>query len=315
MKKELAIQTQDLTKKFKDLAALNKVSLEIKKGEIFGLLGPNGAGKTTLINILSTLISPTSGSAIVNKHNVKKQPKKVRSSIGIVFQETVIEEEFNALENLDLHGRLYKIPKEERKKRIQELIELVELKDSTKKKVETFSGGMKRKLEIARGLMHNPTILFLDEPTLGLDPQIRRNIWNYIQGLRRKENVTIFLTTHYMEEADFLCDRVAIIDKGKIIVQDKPEKLKSKLKGDVITIKLKNNHLETSQILKKAKSVSKFEIVEDKAIIYTTHAEKKLAKILSDIEKHRGKVQEIAMHKPTLEDVFMHHTGKELKDD
>ncbi|MBU0466702.1 MAG: ATP-binding cassette domain-containing protein [Nanoarchaeota archaeon] len=311
-KSKKAIEVWKLTKRYGDLVAVNNLSLEIKNGEIFGLLGPNGAGKTTLISVLSTLLRPSSGNAKVNGYDVRKSASKVRSSIGLVFQDSILDLDLSALNNLDFHGRLYGMPKDLREKRIDELIKLVDLTDFKKKKVETFSGGMKRKLEIARGLMHNPSVLFLDEPTLGLDPKIRKNIWDYILDLRKKEKMTIFLTTHYMDEADFLCDRVSIIDKGKIIVSGTPKKLKGALKGDVVTIKMKNDREDIGRLIKKARSVKKFEIVDNQVVIYTTKAETKIAGYLAEIAKAKGIVDEILIHKPTLEDVFMHYTGREI---
>ena len=222
-----AIEIEGLIKEFDGIRAVDGISLEIEYGEIFSLLGPNGAGKTTTISILATLLKPTKGKARVNGYDVVTQAAKVRHSIGIVFQDPSLDDRLTARENLDIHGRLYHMKKDERKKRIEEVLEMVELRERADSLVKTFSGGMRRRLEIARGLMHKPRILFLDEPTLGLDPQTRRHIWNYIEKLR-DEGVTVLLTTHYMEEAQTLCDTVAIIDKGRIIEQGSPEALIAK---------------------------------------------------------------------------------------
>ncbi|MEM7826839.1 MAG: ATP-binding cassette domain-containing protein [Candidatus Aenigmatarchaeota archaeon] len=222
-----AIETKNLTKCFNGLRAVDSVSLKIKKGELFGILGPNGAGKTTLILMLATIRKPTSGSAKIYNYDVVKNQDDVRRRIGIVFQDPSLDDELYGRENLELHGMLYHMNKELREKRIKEVLELVGLTKKAGMKVKTYSGGMKRRLEIARGLMHTPRVLFLDEPTLGLDPQTRRNIWDFIKRLKR-ERITIILTTHYMEEAEYLCDRIAIIDQGRIIALDTPKNLKEK---------------------------------------------------------------------------------------
>ncbi len=222
-----SIITKNLTKRFNSLKAVDSVSLEIEEGELFGLLGPNGAGKTTFISMLATMRRPSSGSAQLCGYDVVKSQDDVRKCIGIVFQDPSLDDELYGTENLDMHARLYHMKSGERKKRTKEVLRLMGLTSKARMQVKTYSGGMKRRLEIARGLMHKPRVLFLDEPTLGLDPQTRRNIWNFIKKLK-KEGVTIILTTHYMEEADYLCDRVAIIDHGKIIALDTPKRLKKK---------------------------------------------------------------------------------------
>lgn len=212
----------------------------MNEGEILGFLGPNGAGKTTTLNILSTLLRPTSGSAKVNGYDILKEPDGVRRSIGYVFQDTTLDIELTGRENLDFHGRIYSIEKDTRKQRIKEVLELVQLTDRADNLVKTYSGGMKRRLEIARGLLHHPKVLFLDEPTLGLDPQTRRSIWEHILMLNQKRNVTIILTTHYTEEADYLCKRILIIDLGKVVALDTPDNLKAHLQGDVVTLLFKD---------------------------------------------------------------------------
>lgn len=221
------IEVQDLTKRFKDIVAVDRLSFSVSRGEIFGFLGPNGAGKTTTIRMLTTLLHPTSGSIRINGYDPQREQRNVRKSFGIVFQDPSLDDELTALENMEYHGVLYGVPREVRKARIMELLKFVELWDRRNDLVKHFSGGMKRRLEIARGLIHHPTILFLDEPTLGLDPQTRSHIWNYIGNLNREEGVTIFLTTHYMEEAERVSGRVAIIDDGKIRAIDSPAALKT----------------------------------------------------------------------------------------
>lgn len=310
-----SIIIKNLTKKYGELKAVNNLSLNIKENEIFGLLGPNGAGKTTLINVLSTLLKPSNGEVSVNKFNIKNSPSRVRESIGVVFQETILDNELNAIDNLDFHGRLYNIPKMLREKKIKEVLTLVGLWNCRKRKVETYSGGMKRRLEIARGLLHHPKVLFLDEPTLGLDPQTRRHIWDYISDLKKKEKVTILLTTHYMEEADYLCDRVAIIDKGKIIALGEPKNLKSKLGGDIIKVRLKKLDNKIIASLKKAISSKKIKISQNIINFHTRNAESKIVKFLDIVKKFGGEIIEVSIHKPTLEDVFIYHTGREIKND
>jgi len=222
------IEVSSLTKTFKEFVAVNNVTFHVDAGEIFAFLGPNGAGKTTTIKMLTTLLHPTSGKMRLNGHDPIEHPDEVRRSFGIVFQDSSLDDELTAYENMEFHGVLYKVPKRLREKRIEQLLTFVELWDRKDDLVKHFSGGMKRRLEIARGLLHHPTILFLDEPTLGLDPQTRNHIWAYIKNLNKEERVTVFFTTHYMEEADRVADRVAIIDQGRIIAEGTPAKLKER---------------------------------------------------------------------------------------
>ncbi|MCX6724085.1 MAG: ATP-binding cassette domain-containing protein [Candidatus Staskawiczbacteria bacterium] len=224
------IQIKNLTKKFGGLTAVDNVSFDVKKGEIFAFLGPNGAGKTTTIKMLTTLAGPTSGSILINGYNPAKQQEEARASFGIVFQDPSLDDELTAYENLDMHGMLYKVKKEDRKERIKLLLTFVELWDRKDDLVKHFSGGMKRRLEIARGFLHHPKVLFLDEPTIGLDPQTRNHIWEYLKKMNKEEGTTVFLTTHYMQEADKVSDRIAIIDHGKIVAQGTAEELKLKTK-------------------------------------------------------------------------------------
>jgi len=220
------IEVKNLVKKFDDFTAVDHVSFSVEKGEIFGFLGPNGAGKTTTIKMLTTLLKPSGGQITLNGFDPAQHPNQVRKSFGIVFQDPSLDDELTAVENLEFHGVLYHVPRALRKQKIEELLNLVELWDRRNDFVKTFSGGMKRRLEIARGLLHEPTILFLDEPTLGLDPQTRNHMWNYVKKLNQNVGVTVFFTTHYMEEADKAADRIAIVDNGKIAAQDSPENLK-----------------------------------------------------------------------------------------
>lgn len=226
----LAIDVKNLTRKFGNLVAVDDIDFEVEKGEIFAFLGPNGAGKSTTIKMLTTLLVPTNGQILVNGFDPQKQEDQVRKSFGIVFQDPSLDDELTAYENMEFHGILYNVAKPLRTQRIKELLEIVELWDRKDNLVKTFSGGMKRRLEIARGLLHHPKIFFLDEPTIGLDPQTRNQMWKYLQNLNKKENITIFFTTHYMEEAEKIAGRIVIIDHGKIIAGGTPEKLKTQTK-------------------------------------------------------------------------------------
>ena len=250
------IEVKELTKIFdKTVKAVDGISFNVEEGEILGFLGPNGAGKTTTLNMLSTLLRPSSGTATVNGHDILTESDDVRRSIGYVFQDTTLDIELTGEENLDFHGRLYGLDRNVRQQRIKELLELVQLTDRADDRVKTYSGGMKRRLEIARGLLHHPKVLFLDEPTLGLDPQTRRSIWEHIQRLNQENGVTIILTTHYTEEADYLCKRILIIDFGKVVVLDTSDNLKARLEGDVVTLLFKNpKEIETFRSLLKNKN-------------------------------------------------------------
>jgi ABC-2 type transport system ATP-binding protein len=233
----LSVEVSDLHKNFGSLAAVDGVSFEVEEGEVFGFLGPNGAGKTTTINILCTLLRPTSGHATVAGYDVETQRNEVRQSIGLVFQDPSLDDQLTAIENLRFHAHVYNVPGDVRSKRIEEVLRMVELWDRRKAVVKTYSGGMKRRLEIARGLLHTPKILFLDEPTLGLDPASRQAVWGYVREMRQRAGTTIILTTHYMEEADSLSERVAIIDRGRIVELGTADELKRRVGGDVVLLK------------------------------------------------------------------------------
>ena len=306
-----AINIKNLTKKFGKFTAVDSINLEIKEGELFGLLGPNGAGKSTTLNMLATMMIPTSGSAVVNKIDIVNQDS-VRRSIGMVFQDPSLDDELTGRENLEFHGRMYHMQKNLRIKRIDEVLKLVGLEDKAKLQIKTYSGGMKRRLEIARGLMHHPKILFLDEPTLGLDPQTRRSIWDYIQKLNEHEGLTIILTTHYMEEADYLCDRIAIIDHGKIIALDTPENMKNSMGGDILKLETKESD-NLDKILKFdwIKNKKKFEgylnvTVEDGGSA--------IPDILKASSEAGIKIDSVHMIRPSLEDVFIHYTGRTIRE-
>jgi ABC-2 type transport system ATP-binding protein len=301
------IEIKNLTKKYNGLVAVDSLNLEVQEGEIFGLLGPNGAGKTTTLMMLTTLVKPTSGTALVGGFDIVKNPGDVRRSIGIVFQDPSSDEILTGYENLKLHGMLYGMPAKLREERIKEVLELVELTERKNDLVKKYSGGMRRRLEMARGLMHHPKILFLDEPTLGLDPQTREHIWKYVDDLVHKEKITVIITTHYMDEADKLCDRLAIIDHGKISALDSPAKLKQVVGGDVVVLKTQNPNLEN---IKKLEFVKKIQTKDNIVSLTVTNAGENLPEILAAI----GKVESVEVHLPTLEDVFLHYTGRAIRE-
>jgi len=306
-----AVLVDKLTKRFGDLTAVDAISFEIEKGEIFGLLGPNGAGKTTAISMLSTLLLPTSGRALVNGIDIQKDQDGVRKAIGVVFQDQSLDEELTAWENMDFHGRLYRIPKAIREERIRAMLRLVELEDRQGSLVKTYSGGMRRRLEIARGLLHEPSVLFLDEPTLGLDPQTRNHLWEYIQNLNRRKGITIILTTHYMDEADRLCDRIAIIDRGRIVAMDTPANLKSRVGEDVVYITSPDAGRITDEIT--APWIMGAEQYDGQVIIRLQSAEDHLLELLRMFGGDGYTITSISIRKPTLEDVFLHYTGREMR--
>jgi len=306
------IETNKLTRKFNGITAVDSLDLEIEEGEIFGLLGPNGAGKTTTISMLCTMLKPTSGSATVNGFDINKQQDEVRNSIGIVFQDPSLDDELTAYENLDFHGMIYGIPKDTREQRIEEVLELVNLSEKANLQVKKFSGGMKRRLEIARGLIHHPKVLFLDEPTLGLDPQTRNNIWEHVKKLNESEKITIVLTTHYMEEADSLCDRVAVIDHGKIIALGTPEKLKQSLGGSIISIEANSTLLPQ---IKKIRKIKEVYWANGRISITAEDAEHLIPIIFELAQKNGVEIHSISLHHPTLEDVFLKLTGKSIREE
>ena len=307
-----AIHAADLTRRFGDLVAVDRISFDIEQGEIFGLLGPNGAGKPRRSRCSATMLEPTAGSATVMGIDITKDQDGVRKAIGIVFQDQSLDEELTAWENMDFHGRLYRIPKEIREQRTEELLKLVELNDRRNDIVKTFSGGMRRRLEIARGLLHHPSVLFLDEPTLGLDPQTRNHLWNYIETLAKEKNITIILTTHYMEEADRLCNRIAIIDHGKIIALDTPDRLKDSIGGDVVTIRSPDTATVTTALA--VPWINRAETHDGEVILTLKNADQYLSTIVTLMNEENIPITSISVHKPTLEDVFLSFTGKTIRE-
>ncbi len=308
-----AIETSKLTKVFGKLRAVDGISLSVKQGEIFGLLGPNGAGKTTAIRMLSTTLKITSGSARVCGFCVEENPDDVRKSIGIVFQEPALDIELTGKENLDFHARMYGMEGKAREKRIKSVLKLVGLGDKASSLVKTYSGGMKRRLEIARGLMHYPRVLFLDEPTLGLDAQTRRVIWEHIRKINREFGITIILTTHYMEEADYLCGRVSIMDHGRILASGTPKRLKDSIGADIVSVKTPcPKRLESG--LKGLEWAGKTRIHDSHISISLKSGETRIPQIIRTAEKLKLRVESVELHKPTLEDVFIHYTGRKIRD-
>ncbi len=301
------IKIKNLTKRYEKLTAVDDLNLEIKENEVFGLLGPNGAGKTTVIHMLATLLKPTSGSATVNGFDIQSQPAKVRASIGIVFQVPSSDDLLTGYENLKLHSMLYGVPANEREKLIAGALELVGLTERKDDQVKKYSGGMRRRLEIARGLIHQPKVLFLDEPTLGLDPSSREVMWGYIQKLVREKKLTIILTTHYMEEADLLCNKIGIIDKGKIIALGSPSELKSTIHGDVVKLKTKDK-VEIEQ-LKGFSFIRKIEVLDGFLTLTVDNARRNIPEILKQID-----VESVEANSPTLNDVFIKLTGRSIKE-
>lgn len=319
------IEIKNLVKKYKNIIAVDNTNLKINDNEIFGLLGPNGAGKTTLIHILATLIKPSSGTAIINRYDIINEPSKVRSSIGIVFQAPSSDDILTGYENLKIHSFLYNVDSHIREKRISDVLELVGLTNRKNDQVKKYSGGMRRRLEIARGLLHKPKVIFLDEPTLGLDPNSRESMWKYIKRLVDEEKITIILTTHYMEEADLLCNRIGFIDKGKIIALNSPSKLKANIGGEIINLKIENKEMDNIEkimdLIKKFDFVHRVENFETKGekgkiAVYVDNASNNLPIIMKVINKMLNEIDisSVDYRRPTLNDVFLKFTGRHIED-
>lgn len=311
-----SIETRSLSKSFGTVNAVDDISFAVKSGEIFGFLGPNGAGKSTTIMILTTLLKPTSGQALVSGFDVVTQAKQVRQSIGYVQQESTVDEYLTGRENLLLQARLNHIPKDQINKRIDDVLELIELSDKQNDPVVTYSGGMRKRLDIAGGLLHRPQVLFLDEPTVGLDIQTRRKIWEYIKKIHKEFEMTIFLTTHYMEEADQLCDRIGIIDHGKIQVIDTPENMKNAMGNEVISLAFENGDSEDflSQ-LRQIDLIKKINEDNNKLTIFASKGTEVIPQIFQISSDLQIKIISISLTQPTLDDVFISYTGREIRDD
>jgi ABC-2 type transport system ATP-binding protein len=308
------IETRQLTKTYNSLKAVDKLDITVESGEIFGLLGPNGAGKTTTISMLCTILRPTSGTATVNGFDIVKEANKVRKSIGIVFQEPSIDDRLTGRENLYMHANLYGVPASEQKERINRILKLVELEDRANDLLRTYSGGMRRRLELGRGLIHYPKVLFLDEPTVGLDPQTRDHIWKYIRQLKEVQDITVVLTTHYMDEADRLSDRIAIMDHGRIVILDSPPKLKETLEGDVVAVK--SNNIEVlSGLVTQWLGLEKKQIVDSTLEITVRNGKAVMPRIMELASQNNIYVESIVLREPNLEDVFLHYTGRTIRED
>jgi ABC-2 type transport system ATP-binding protein len=303
------IHVENLTKRFKSLTAVDNVSFTVEEGEVFGFLGPNGAGKTTTINILCTLLAPTGGNASIAGFDCLARPDQVRSSIGIIFQDTTLDTGLTAYENLKFHAYLYNLDRKLAEKRIDEMLEVVELTARKRDLIKNFSGGMKRRLEIARGLLHYPRVLFLDEPTLGLDPQTRNTIWEFINTLRQREKITVFMTTHYMEEAEN-CGRIAIIDHGRIIAEGTPAKLKELVRGDIVRISTDDDRKAIAEI----KSTFDINARDENGGLFleTERGEEFIPKLIHSLSM---RTRSVSLEKPTLNDVFLKLTGRAIRDD
>jgi ABC-2 type transport system ATP-binding protein len=311
---EEIIKAEGLTKVFNHhLVAVDHVDFEVKKGEIFGFLGPNGAGKTTTINMLITILKPTEGKATVLGFDIFKQSNDVRNVIGVVPQEYTADEDLTAFENILLCSDMYGIPRRVAKERAGDLLKLVELTEFKDKRVQTFSGGMRRRLELACGLINRPRILFLDEPTLGLDVQTRTATWNYIRKLKQEYGMTLFMTTHYLEEADSLCDRVAIIDHGKIVVVGPPEELKHGLGGDIITISIKED-VDVSELVSKIENVKDVKKENGSYRIKAEIGEVTAPFIIEALRSKGYTVSKLSLTEPTLNEVYLEYTGKSMRD-
>ena len=311
-----SIETKSLTKSFGDVTAVDDVSFTVENGEIFGFLGPNGAGKSTTMMILTTLLKPTSGQFLISGYDVMTSPKNVRQNIGYVQQETTVDEYLTGRENLILQAKLNHIPKDEIDSRIDEVLDLIELSDKQNESVVTYSGGMRKRLDIAGGL-HRPKVLFLDEPTVGLDIQTRRKIWEYIKKIHDEFEMTIFLSTHYMEEADQLCDRIGIIDGGKIQVIDSPENMKNAMGNEVISIVIEENDSRDSFLseLHKIESVNKINEDDSKLTLFVSNGTEVIPKVFQISSDIGIKITSISLTQPTLDDVFISYTGHEIRDD
>jgi len=309
------VKVEHLSKSFGNLKAVDDISFEVKQGEIFGFLGPNGAGKTTTINILTTLLRPTSGKAIVTGYDLLKDANDVRRNVGVVPQEYTSDEEMTGYQNIILCADLYGIPRSESKPHAKELLALVELEKAADRKVSTYSGGMRRRLELASGLINYPRLLFLDEPTLGLDIQTRTAVWKYIKTLKEDFGMTLFMTTHYLEEADSLCDRIALIDHGHLIKVGTPEELKESVGGDVIILGLKEADPDLSNDIAKIQLVKEVKKTGNTYLIKAEHGEDASPQIMDYVRSKGLHVTKISLTKPTLDEAYLELTGRTIREE
>ncbi len=310
-----AIEVHHLVKKFGDFTAVKGVTFQVRQGEVFGFLGPNGAGKSTTINMLCTLLRPTSGRATINGHDLLAEQSAVRQSIGLIFQDPSLDDRLTGRENLRFHAMLYDVSGDLFRQRSSELLEMVEMTDKADEVVHNYSGGMRRRLEIVRGLLHRPKVLFLDEPTTGLDPQTRRLIWNYLLRLRDREAVTMFMTTHYMDEAEN-CDRIAVIDHGEIIALGTPAELKGTVGGDVVTVSTSDNRLAAA-ILRTVYHVEPRIVSDGQLVIEVKEGDQFIPRMMATLagRKEAVTVRSVNLRRPTLEDVFIKLTGRQIREE
>ncbi|MCE5296456.1 MAG: ATP-binding cassette domain-containing protein [Euryarchaeota archaeon] len=309
------IEVRDLVKIYdKEVHAVNGINFDVREGEVFGFLGPNGAGKSTTISMITTLLRPTSGTITLAGLNVVKEATQVRKLIGLVPQDLTADDELSGRENMQLQADLYNVPRDIEKQRIEELLSTVKLVDAAERKVETYSGGMRKRLELVEGLIHRPKVLFLDEPTLGLDVQTREIIWEYIRKMKEESGMTIFLTTHYLEEADSLCDRIAIIDEGVIKVIGTPAELKASLGGDMIKVTV-NGGEDYSSVMSSIPNVLDVKHDGSEYKLKTRDGDATMKDVLAKVAENGWKVSAISLHRPSMNQVFLEYTGKSLKDD
>ena len=307
------IDVENLTRRFDHFTAVDRVSFNVRRGEIFAFLGPNGAGKSTTINMLCTLLKPTSGRASINGRDIKEDQAGVRESIGLIFQDPTLDNRLSAWQNLQFGARLYNIPQDTFRVRANDLLELVELQDKAHSSVASFSGGMKRRLEIALGLLHSPRVLFLDEPTIGLDPQTRRRIWQYLLRLRDAEGLTIFLTTHYMDETE-VCDRVAVIDKGRLVACGSLDELKSLVDEDEVTLKTSDDERAMNGLLNLGIGAER---LRDGIRIRTKNGDEFIPAIVRKLDAFEQPVCviKVGLRRPSMDDVFLHLTGHDIREE
>jgi ABC-2 type transport system ATP-binding protein len=309
------IEIRSLTKEFDGLVAVDSITLDVEEGQVFGFLGPNGAGKTTAVKVLCTILNPTSGSGNVCGYDIVRQRDEVRQCIGIVFQDRAIDTFLTGKENLDFHARMYHLDRKARQQRVAEVLELMDLKGRENMIISECSGGTQRRFEVARGFLNHPRVLFLDEPTLGLDVQARRNLWDYIKLLNSKEGTTIILTTHYMEEADYLCDRVAIIDHGRIVAIDTPEKLKQAVGSNSMSLQLAQSSGATLlESLRQLSWVKKIEARDGSLELSIDGGEERIPELIDFADSRGLVISSIKLSKPSLEDTFLYYTGKNIRE-